>query len=165
MVLNPQKTEIQFPNGNIAQAIKVIRKTSPKSILKVLDLNPFPTAVIPISGGAKYLSPIGFTRIYSFVEAVVDLAFEKNIMLVDGGTNTGVMEIIGKHYGFVQAQNPKKIIPPLIGFIPLPLVKLPGQEFTNEDVLLQPHHPYFIFVHDAYEWGEEVESMFALVIW
>jgi hypothetical protein len=162
----PRVDDFTFPNGSKARAIHIDKDTPAEAILAEFAFDPFPRAVIPITGGAthmRYLTEDGFQSIHLLVNLVVDFAFEHNIILVDGATNTGVMEIIGSRYGYVRAQNATRTLPPLLGFVPFSLVNYPIPNPNENDCNLDPNHPYFILVHGANVWGDEVESMFALV--
>jgi hypothetical protein len=158
--------DFTFSNGSKARAIHVEKDTPAEAILAEFAFDPFPRAVIPISGGAthmRYLTDDGFQPTRLLVNFVVDFAFEHNIMLVDGATNTGVMEIIGDHYGNIRARKPIRALPPLLGFVPFSLINYPIPSPNDNDHNLDPNHPYFVLVHGVNKWGDEVDRMFALV--
>lgn len=166
----PRVEDFMFSNGFKARAIHIVKDTPPEAILAKLAFDPFPCAVIPVSGGAKdfprYLPNNGFLKMHSFIEAVVEVAFNKRIMLVDGGTNTGVMQLIGSFFEKISKSDPNCILPPLIGFVPEPKVNYPGASIEGRDPKadsLDPNHSCFVLVNDVQEWGDEVDSMFALV--
>ncbi|MEW5871230.1 MAG: hypothetical protein AB1894_18305 [Chloroflexota bacterium] len=166
MSIFPYKRNIDFPNGFSAQAIESDIETEPKSIFECLDLEVLPKAVIPISGGATHFPPEIFVRIRPLMKAVVELAFERQIMLVDGGTKQGVMEIVGDLFRKARVAQKDLSYPPLVGFVPEFKISYPGASTKERDPQpseLDPNHPYFVLIHGAYRWGEEVKCMFGLV--
>lgn len=166
----PGTDDIAFPGNSRARTIHINKDTPAEEILAEFAFDPFPRAVIQISGGAKefprYLPNNGFAKMRDLIKSIVDMAFEKNIMLVDGGTNTGVMQLIGNFFKERRISNPKDNIPPLVGFVPELLVNYPGASIKGRDPeadSLDPNHPYFVLVKDAKVWGDEADSMFAFV--
>jgi hypothetical protein len=78
--------------------------------------------------------------------------------MIDGGTQAGVMALIG--LGVAQQQHK----PTLLGVAPIGLVTNPGKstdETSSEVVPLDPNHAYFVLV-DTDEWGGETETMYEL---
>ncbi|MEH1945206.1 MAG: hypothetical protein V7L01_34015 [Nostoc sp.] len=106
--------------------------------------------ILVIVGGASQMSEADFVRIQSlFVEVLAPIAQRLGAYIVDGGTDAGVMQLIGNARHQINAQFP------LIGVAPTGKVILPNQtESTDDAALLEPHHTHFILV-PGHNWGDE----------
>lgn len=106
--------------------------------------------ILVIVGGASQMSKADFVRIQSlFVEVLAPIAQRLGAYIVDGGTDAGVMQLIGNARHQINAQFP------LIGVAPTEKVILPNQTKSSDDaVLLEPHHTHFILV-PGNNWGDE----------
>jgi hypothetical protein len=155
---------IKFPTGQVAQAIEICKLSSPQDVASYIQTIESVRGVMPVSGGAYDYPTDVIEPTSRLIRELLHLAFEHNIMLIDGGTNTGVMKIIGENYLFCKNKMQQFSPPPVIGFSPKNKVYIPGIT-TNMDGLapLDNNHPYFVLINDAQDWGEEVNSMFALV--
>jgi len=107
-----------------------------------------PTLVV--IGGASRLNPEDSDRVrLLFTQALAPIAQRYQAVVVDGGTDTGVMRLMG------QARAELHATFPLIGVSPIGLVTLPGQTSTLEDAApLEPNHTHFFLVPGA-RWGDE----------
>jgi hypothetical protein len=121
-----------------------------------------PHGLISISGGASLFPHEVEERAQLLTQALVELAFDKHLMLVDGATAKGIMRILGSNFVSIRQTAPNRYFPPLVGFAPEKLVCYPGKcdEMADE---LDMHHPYFVLVQDAFDWGDEVSCMFRFV--
>ncbi|MBL1200612.1 MAG: hypothetical protein FWK04_16330 [Nostoc sp. GBBB01] len=106
--------------------------------------------ILVIVGGASQMSEADFVRIQSlFIEVLAPIAQRLGAYIVDGGTDAGVMQLIGNARHQINAQFP------LIGIAPTGKVILPNQtESTDDAALLEPHHTHFILV-PGHNWGDE----------
>ncbi|MGF1937799.1 MAG: hypothetical protein RM347_026010 [Nostoc sp. ChiQUE02] len=106
--------------------------------------------ILVIVGGASQMSEADFVRIQSlFVEVLAPIAQRLGAYIVDGGTDAGVMQLIGNARHQINAQFP------LIGVVPTEKVILPNQTESSDDAaLLEPHHTHFILV-PGNNWGDE----------
>jgi hypothetical protein len=106
--------------------------------------------ILVIVGGASQMSEADFVRIQSlFIEVLAPIAQRLGAYIVDGGTDAGVMQLIGNARHQINAQFP------LIGVAPEAKVILPNQtESTDDAALLEPHHTHFILV-PGHNWGDE----------
>ncbi|MDZ8262282.1 hypothetical protein [Nostoc sp. ChiQUE01b] len=106
--------------------------------------------ILVIVGGASQMSEADFVRIQClFVEVLAPIAQRLGAYIVDGGTDAGVMQLIGNARHQINAQFP------LIGVAPTGKVILPNQTESNDDAaLLEPHHTHFILV-PGNNWGDE----------
>ena len=114
-----------------------------------------PTLVI--IGGASHLSDSDYQRIKSlFFTTIAPLAEELDLYVVDGGTDAGVMQLIG------QARTALKATFPLIGVTPVDLLSLPDRPSQEADAaLLEPNHTHCIAV-PGNQWGDESSWMSAI---
>jgi len=146
---------ITFSNGNQARAVYVPTGAEGAAIAAALQLPP-PRAVVMISGGASDMSPIEMARLRTLlVEGVARVAAEESITLIDGGTQAGVMQMIG------EGRAARGGDAPLIGVCPAALVTWPGGPADDARVPLEPNHTHFVLT-DGDRWGAETETMFAL---
>lgn len=168
-IANEQLPKGQPGNGqpaNVpsAQVVQVRQKIDIPIALQTLGLYPRPTLVL--IGGASHVSSSDFDRIQRlFVEVLAPLAEELGAIVVDGGTNAGVMQLIG------QARSTLSATFPLVGVSPIQLVHFSDQlsaqldeqpgEFNQcnqflcaSTVALEPHHTHFILVPGT-AWGDE----------
>lgn len=139
---------ISFREGAWVPATKVPPDTDPNEIINTFGLiTPRPT--IFITGGASSMSDddIRHTRIL-MSEGIATFAEKYNITVVDGGTEAGVMDMIG------DAREAHKYKFPLIGVAPIHKVSYPGFVGRGSESTLQPGHSHFVLV-EADEWGGE----------
>jgi len=84
-----------------------------------------------------------------FDEILIPFIESSHFYVVDGGTNSGVMQLMG------QARWKANASFPLIGIAVREKVILPDQKVRPPDATeLEPHHSHFIFV-PGQEWGDE----------
>ncbi len=85
-----------------------------------------------------------------------EVEVEKGIVIVDGGTNAGVMAMVG------QGAADRHHRTPLIGVAPYHLVTYPGKDTADEDSApLEPNHTHFV-LPESHEWGGETETLFEI---
>ncbi len=140
--------ELTFSNGQKAKAIQVQTRTDLPNALHELGLE----AAIPvlvIIGGASNLNPADYKRLEKlFNELLAPLAEELGMVVVDGGTDAGVMQLMGL------ARNKNQASFPLVGVAPIEKVHLPGKSSPIASQHLEPHHSHFLLVPGE-EWGDE----------
>jgi hypothetical protein len=100
--------------------------------------------VLVIIGGASKISATDYELIQQlFSKVLAPIAQKWQAAIVDGGTDTGVMRLIG------QATFP------LIGVTPIGLATLPDHPAPSEDAApLEPNHSNFLLVPGS-NWGDE----------
>ncbi len=150
--------EIHFPNGNQAQAIIPPAGTRTTDLLCALSIQQ-PSAVILIAGGAskmdEQLSPDLF-RLCAY--GIAQVAASSNALIIDGGTQAGVMAIMGLA---VAKQQQRSM---LLGVAPAGRVTYPGKSAEmpdNQGVSLDPNHSHFVLI-ETDKWGGETETMYEL---
>ena len=150
--------DIHFPNGNYAQAVIAPDGTPAADLLPALDI-PQPNALIMIAGGAGLMDKQSNAELEPlFTGGVVQVAVALNALIIDGGTQAGVMEIIGLA---VSGQHRR---PQLLGVSPHGNVTYPGKSnetSTGDSAPLDPNHSHFVLV-ETNEWGGETATMYAL---
>ena len=157
-------SQIAFPNKNQARAVHTSAGADGTAIATALGLPP-PRAVLLLSGGASATPSARMGRLRRLLaEGVTRVAAEESITIIDGGTQAGVMRMIGEGRAAVRD------CAPLIGVCPAALVSWPGRALSlpkgglADDGLvpLEPNHTHFVLTPgDA--WGDETDAMFALV--
>src|SRR5436190_12285973 len=91
-----RKNSITFENGNRAVVTTAPRDASAKTILDVLEIAS-PRAVILLFGGAAGLNDSRKAHLETlFADAVAPIAAELDALIIDGGTQSGVMAMIGE---------------------------------------------------------------------
>jgi hypothetical protein len=108
--------------------------------------------VILVCGGAT-LGAAGEQRCREALgPAVRDAAFATAAVVVDGGTDAGVMRVVGQ----ARAAD-RSAIPVLVGVAPRSKVALPGED--RDGVAVEPHHTHAVLTPGA-EFGAERETLF-----
>jgi TRPM family ion channel len=152
------KQEIHFPNGNVAKAILPPADACATDLLRALDIPP-PKAVIIIAGGASEMDEQAHPDLIRlFTRGIAQVAVSNRALIIDGGTQAGVMTTIGQSVA-EQRRRSK-----LLGVAPAGSVTYPGQLTTisgNGAVPLDPNHSYFVLVETG-EWGGETDTMYEL---
>ena len=167
---------ITFDPDHIAKAIIIASTTDPPAdVLEVMRLEKMPKGILSITGGTgKFPAELEQQTRIIIESAIVPLAYEYNLMVIDGGTNAGVIQIIGDAVEKARSIYPQVIgseapseftsRPPLVGFAPRPKVLAPSIEQIEENsVSLDQNHTYFILISDVEDWGGEVEYMFSFI--
>ena len=152
------KKEICFPNCNRAYRLAAPVGTPAEHILKALDIKQ-PKALFLIVGGAAGLDESLKPRLVQFFgRGIARAAVDAGALIIDGGTQAGVMELIGRG---VADQGRRSI---LLGVAPAGRVTYPDgptEESVVDGAPLDPNHSHFVLV-ECDEWGGETETMFDL---
>lgn len=138
-----------FGNEHTANVVQVHTPDQlPEALYKLGLQAARPTLVLV--GGASGISNSDKSRLEQlFVEAIAPLAEELGVIVVDGGTDAGIMSFIGR------ARSAMGATFPLIGVAAIGTVVLPDQASSNPDAApLEPHHTHFILVPGS-NWGDE----------
>ncbi len=154
---------VDFPNGVVAQALKVNAEAELTMGLTAMGLGKN-RPVLVVVGGASLIAPADLIKLQTlFTEILAPLAQDLGCYVVDGGTDAGVMKLIGNARSEIRSGG---TIFPLIGVAPIGLVKLPQRNTAddvgrnladniNEDPTeLEPHHSHFVLV-PGNQWGNE----------
>jgi hypothetical protein len=149
----PPTSNIEFDNGNRAiVAFPENFEELPLLLQQVGLKNPKP--VLVLAGGAGGMSENDLEKLSQFFRKVLVPVIEKTgAVLLDGGTDSGVMQLLG------QARNECAATFPALGVTPACFAKIPGQNsFTSRAKALEPHHTHFALVPGK-EWGDEITWM------
>jgi hypothetical protein len=152
------RREINFSNGNHAQALLVPVGAQVDGMASVLGIQA-PGNVILIAGGASAMGKESDNELFPLLmNGIVHPATSLDALILDGGTQTGVMALIG--LGVAQQQHR----PTLLGVAADGMVLYPGKTTgTNEHAVpLDPNHSHFILV-ETDTWGQETKTMYELV--
>jgi hypothetical protein len=116
-----------------------------------------PDALIMLVGGAGALSLDEFARVGTLMQdGVARAAAQTRAVVVDGGTQSGVMQLIGEGLAFIGPTAP------LIGVAPEGVVAYPGGPGPDDGhTPLEPHHSHFVLV-EGDQFGDETEVMYRL---
>lgn len=108
-----------------------------------------PRPILVVVGGASKVSNGDLARLrLLFVKVLAPLAETLGASVVDGGTDSGVMQLMGQARAQIGATFS------LIGVAPVGKIVFPHQTLTSEGTLLEPHHSHFVLVPGA-TWGDE----------
>ena len=153
-----RKNTITFDNGNHAVVVIAGRDTDAQTILKSLGIVQ-PHALIMVFGGAKGLDDSRNARLGElFTSAVAPAAAEAGALVIDGGTQSGVMAMMGE----ALARDGRESH--LLGIAPAGKVTYPGgpkDANIGDGAPLEPNHSHFVLV-ESDKWGDETGTMFKL---
>ncbi|MBE8988136.1 hypothetical protein [Nostoc sp. LEGE 12450] len=144
---NPVK--LTFDSGQTALAIRVDRQGELPDALEQIGLGAS-RSILVVVGGASKISEADFLRIKRlFTEVLAPIAESLGAYVVDGGTDAGVMQLMGEARSQIGAKFA------LIGVTPENKVALPNQQEPGADLTpLEPNHTHFVLVPGD-NWGDE----------
>jgi hypothetical protein len=153
-----KKNTITFENGNRAVVITAPRDASAQAILDALEITS-PRAVILLFGGAAGLDDSRKAHLTTlFADGVTPVAAELGALIIDGGTQSGVMAMMGE----AVARCPGTC--QLLGIAPKRKIAHPeiaSASAVSDGAPLEPNHSHFVLVESA-EWGGETEKILEL---
>jgi len=147
-VVAPGKVfHITFANGTKAIGAYSPVGTKPEYIRDQLKLTTAGPTLF-IVGGAGAMSPDDIQRTQRIIDTIAEFAQQNGLILIDGGTESGIMQMTG------DSRRRGKYNFPLVGIAPLSKVKFPGYENLKAEGELEDSHSHFVLVEgDA--WGVE----------
>jgi hypothetical protein len=153
-----KKNTITFANGNRAVVVTARREASATAILAVLGIAS-PRAVIMIFGGLAGLDDSRKAHLATlFADGITPVAAELGALIIDGGTQSGVMAMIGEAVaGFPGTFQ-------LLGIAPKGRITHPqiaGAASASDGAPLDANHSHFVLV-ESNEWGGETTKMLEL---
>ena len=153
-----KKNTITFDNGNHAVVVTAQRDTDAQAILRALAFTQ-PDGVIMVFGGAKGLDDSRKALLTElFTDAIAPAAAELGTLIIDGGTQSGVMAMMGEALARDGGGSQ------LLGIAPAGKVTYPGgpsDAGISDGAPLEPNHSHFVLV-ESDEWGGETGTMFEL---
>jgi len=139
---------IQFLGGTTGQAVRVPLTANPAAVLAALGIS-HPSPAIAIMGGAGQMDAAALAAVRSTIEdGIVQFAAHHDLVVVDGGTASGTMALVG------MARQRRGYTFPLIGVAPEGKVAYPGFANPAKEADLDPHHSQFVLVETDH-WGGE----------
>ncbi|WP_100898595.1 hypothetical protein [Nostoc flagelliforme] len=141
--------KLTFDTKQTALAIRVDQQAELPDALERIGLGGS-RSVLVVVGGASNISEADFPRIKRlFTEVLAPIAESLGAYVVDGGTDAGVMQLMGE----ARTQIGAKFA--LIGVTPESKVALPNQQEPAADLIpLEPNHTHFVLVPGK-NWGDE----------
>ena len=142
--------DLHFHNGNSAQALSLSSEHTSGQALDLMGLAGRPALVI--IGGASLMSPESLERLQTvFDQVFAPLAQDLGLTVLDGGTDAGVIHMMGKAREHIGGSFP------LIGVVPQGKTRLPSDHPPVSDDSrheLEPNHTNFFFIPGD-KWGSE----------
>jgi SLOG in TRPM, prokaryote/SMODS and SLOG-associating 2TM effector domain 1/Protein of unknown function (DUF4231) len=169
-------SEVVFTNTNRAKVATPLEGSDTDDIVHALDLPAYQSILVSIGGANTLDANLAPKLTQLFGRGLVRAAVDVNAVLIDGGTEAGVMELLGKQVG--------SNIPPvsLIGVAPLAKIAMPGDVSgdvagdvvgdaagdahgraagAGDRAALDPNHSHFVLT-DGAGWGSETLTLFNL---
>ena len=146
-----------FPLHAGAGAATAMRVSSPDELDEAVRLLALPKdrPVLVVVGGADEMSADDADRLRTVVEDVLaPLVGRLGATVVDGGTDTGVMQVMGR------ARARAEQLFPLVGVVVDALAAT--DDASAGDTPLEPNHSHFVLV-PGHDWGDEIAWMARLV--
>ncbi len=147
----PTPFRIEFQKGHVATAVRADPDADPRNIVNALNLAS-PPGLLMLAGGAGKMSGEQLSKITPFIDAASEAVISLGITVIDGGTNVGVMALMGSSLersgGSVTH----------IGVLPAYAEAGSGQ---RGEEILDPHHTHFVLV-ESDRWGRETRLMYRL---
>lgn len=141
--------QVTFKHGSTATGVSLSENSDIPTALQQLGFTtPRPTLVIV--GGASGLAPEDLEKLRSlFQDVLCPFAESLHSVVIDGGTDAGVMRLMG------QARKATGSQFPLVGIVVQDKAIVPGSPSPSDDAAdLEPYHTHFFLV-PGQEWGEE----------
>jgi hypothetical protein len=142
----------ELPSGQKVIIVRASAEENPATVMAALDL-PQPSSLLMLSGGAGLMSKEASEQLEDLFNALGQTILQEGVTVIDGGTQSGVVTLMGR----ALSQRDRKA--PYIGILPAHAEVAPGG-LTGEEVL-EPHHSHFVLV-DSQEWGGEVKLMYGI---
>jgi hypothetical protein len=152
-----QLQEIVFPNNNGAKLVSVSRGTPMASLIESLGISAPKNLILVIGGADELDQKLTYRLTQLFSRGIARAAADAEALIIDGGTQAGVMQIMGQSI----ADRGRKSS--LLGVAPAAKVTYPGGPTAagNDSAPLDPNHSHFVLV-DGKDWGSETETLFEL---
>jgi hypothetical protein len=137
---------VELDGGRSARAVRVATVEDLAPAVRELDIGDRPAVVVV--GGAGGMSAREIRRLGPlFNDVIAPLAQRLDVTVIDGGSDAGVMRLMGSARGAGEWRFP------LIGVIVDQLADY-SSDSGEEAVDLEPNHTHFVLVPGS-EWGEE----------
>jgi hypothetical protein len=138
---------LELGPGRRALAASVETDTEIAAALEALGLGA-PRPVLVVVGGAAGLTETVLLDCAACADDLVAAAAVRGGAIVDGGTDAGVMRLLGRAHVRARADVP------LVGVVVGELAAFPGREAAPDAVSPEPEHTHFVLVPGS-TWGDE----------
>ena len=139
---------LTLASGRTAEALPVGSETDLRRAPEALGVER-DRPVLVLVGGAAGLDEGELERLAPmFTNVLAPLAEKLGACVVDGGTDAGVMRLMGRARSRTQARFP------LVGVLVADLVTMPGERAKGDAPPLEPNHTHFVLVPGS-AWGDE----------
>jgi hypothetical protein len=138
---------VRFANGNRARAVYITHGSKPETIRNALGFKKHTPALF-IVGGASGMTAEDARRTQAMLDVVAKFAEEHGITVIDGGTESGVMQMTG------ESRLQGRYTFPLIGIAPASRIRFPGYDNLAAEADLEDSHSHFVLVEGS-DWGSE----------
>jgi len=145
--------ELGYERLQLQQAQPVVMQVQDNASLapaiSTLEL-PVGQSTLVLIGGASKLSESDYGRVRSlFTDVLAPLAERWNLTVVDGGTDAGIMKMMG------ETRAAQRFTFPLIGAAPVGLVNFPASPSADPDAAeLEDNHTHCFLIPGS-AWGDE----------
>lgn len=137
-----KKSHVHLKRGKISPTIRIANRKQIQYALTELKI-PKSKKVIVLIGGASGIGLLDTFAMRKAIRIVAKVAEKNKAILIDGGTQAGIMEEIGKQ------RKRNRFTFPLVGVV---FDKLLKQEEPKK--ILDPNHTHFILIPGS-DWGDE----------
>lgn len=149
---------VRFPNGNEAKLVRAKADDVIDDLFGVIGISK-QRSLILLLGGADHLDNALLPKLRQvFNRGIARAALRTGALIIDGGTDSGVMALMG------QAVTDNGRQTPLLGVAPAAKVTYPGGPAgsdSSNSVPLNPNHSQFVLTPGS-EWGDETDTLFRL---
>jgi hypothetical protein len=147
---------LDLPSGSTVPAVRITGSATLPAILAAWGLRP-PRPTLVIVGGANSMSVLDQDRLWPlFLEGLAPLVDRLGAAIVDGGTDAGVMRLMGR------ARQEMQGMFPLLGVVPEALLALPGRALAgNRGAPPARYHTHFVLVPGT-SWGASAPQLAAV---
>src|SRR6185369_3002332 len=151
-IMPPTTKKIVFENNREAIAVLPSASSSAEEIAAALAIGAPKTLVLIIGGADDLDEKVRDRLIQLFGRGIARAALETNALIIDGGTESGVMKMMG------QGVADRGFKSTLLGVAPIGQVKYPGSE-GGGTISLDPNHSHFVLA-EGKDFGDETGMIF-----
>jgi hypothetical protein len=153
---SPLPFTINYPGGSAPLALRVDRNTPAETVIAALDL-PTRRPTLFLTGGASLMTTDSLRDTRSKMEdGIARFAQDREMTVVDGGTASGIMGMIGI------ARTRRGYTFPLIGVAPEKCVSYPGYANPSRQAELDGFHTHLVLTSGD-QFGDETDLLLRLV--
>jgi hypothetical protein len=146
---------ITFENNRKATAAFPATNAKADDVVSALDVRNHKAVLLLIGGAGSLDARIKPQLTQLFARGIARAATNVDAAIIDGGTEAGVMKLMGQGVADCGFESP------LIGVAPLQLISYPGSNGPGETPL-DHNHSHFVLV-DGRTWGSETNVMFRVL--